>query len=181
MLYDFRKPGDTPSLYRRIFMDSNAIPAQPKSLADVRSQFDELCEYFNIQTTLSGPEKFSALREVSAHDLVKAIPHLKNHTFRPVTDEIFLHSGMIEYLQSKEFAEEFNRRGYKILIGEVRNEETLYSSYNAPSEPTVEALKLQVSNYYAPQVTDRVIHQYKLPVSDKLEDWQRTFGETLEA
>lgn len=179
MLYDFRRPGNTSSLYRRIFMDSNAIPAQPKSLADVRGQFDELCEHFDIQTSLPGPEKLSALRKVSADDIVKAIPHLKNHTFRPVTDDIFLHSGMIEYLQSKEFAEEFKSRGYRILIGEVRNEETLYSSYNAPTEPTMEALKLQISNYYAPQVTDRVIQQYKLPVSDKLEDWQRTFGETL--
>ncbi|KAG6353724.1 hypothetical protein INS49_005433 [Diaporthe citri] len=78
-------------------------------------------------------------------------PYLKNHTFRPVTDDIFVHSGMIEYLQSKEFADEFKIRGYKILIGEVHNEETLYSSYNAPTEPTVDALKLQVSNYYAPQ------------------------------
>lgn len=160
-------------------MDSNAIPAQPKSLADVRGQFDELCEYFQIQTTLPGPEKLSALRKVSSDDLVEAIPHLKNHTFRPVTDELFIHSGMIEYLQSKEFADEFKIRGYKILIGEVRNEETLYSSYNAPAEPNIDALKLQVSNYYAPQVTDRVLQQYKLPASDKLEDWQRTFGETL--
>lgn len=181
MLYDFRKPGNKSSLYRRIFMDSNAIPAQPKSLADVRGQFDELCEYFQIQTSLPGPEKLSALRGVSSGDLVKAIPHLKNHTFRPVTDDIFVHSGMIEYLQSKEFADEFKSRGYKILIGEVRNEETLYSSYNAPTEPTVDALKLQVSNYYAPQVTDRAVQEYKLPASNKLEDWQKTFGEKSSA
>lgn len=178
ILYDFRKPGNKSSLYRRIFMDSNAIPAQPKSLSDVRGQFDELCEYFQIQTSLPGSEKLSALRGVSSGDLVKAISHLKNHTFRPVTDDIFVRSGMIEYLQSKEFADEFKSRGYKILIGEVRNEETLYSSYNAPTEPTIDALKLQVSNYYAPQVTDRAIQEYKLPTSNKLEDWQKTFGET---
>ncbi|KAI8273251.1 hypothetical protein K4K56_002143 [Colletotrichum sp. SAR 10_98] len=176
MLYDFRKPGNKSSLYRRIFMDSNAIPAQPKSLADVQGQFDELCEYFKIEKSLSGSEKLSALRDISWEDLIKAIPHLKNHTFRPVTDDIFVHSGMIEYLQSKEFADEFNSRGYKILIGEVRNEETLYSSYNAPTEPTLDALRLQVSNYYAPDVTDRAIQQYKLPESGKLEDWQKTFG-----
>ncbi|KAF4816365.1 putative esterase/lipase [Colletotrichum siamense] len=176
MLYDFRKSGDKSSLYRRIFMDSNAIPAQPKSLADVQGQFDELCEYFKIEKSLSGSEKLSALRAISWEDLIKATPHLKNHTFRPVTDDIFVHSGMIEYLQSKEFADEFKSRGYKILIGEVRNEETLYSSYNAPTEPTLDALRLQVSNYYAPDVTDRAIQQYKLPESDKLEDWQKTFG-----
>jgi carboxylesterase type B len=179
MLYDFRKPGNRASLYRRIFMDSNAIPAQTKSLGDVRGQFDELCDYFQIPGSLSGPEKLSALREIGANDLVKAIPQLRNHTFRPVTDVVFIHSGMIEYPQSKEFADEFKNRGYKILIGEVRNEETLYSTYNAPTEPTLDALKLQVSNYYAPRVNERAIQQYKLPALDKLEDWQRTFGRIL--
>lgn len=176
MLYDFRKAGVSSSLYRRIFMDSNAIPAQPKSLADVQDQFDELCDYFKIDAGASGDEKLAILRSKSAEELVQAIPHLKHHTFRPVTDDIFVHSGMIEYLQSKEFADEFKRRKYRILIGEVRNEETLYSSYNAPTEPTLDALRLQISNYYAPDVTDRAIQQYKLPVSDKLIDWQTTFG-----
>ncbi|KAG7067948.1 Carboxylic ester hydrolase [Colletotrichum scovillei] len=176
MLYDFRKTGSDSPLYHRIFMDSNAIPAQPKSLADVQGQFDELCDYFKIDAAVSGAEKLSILRGKSVEELLEAIPQLKNHTFRPVTDDVFIHSGMIEYLQGKEFADEFKRRGYKLLIGEVRNEETLYSSYNAPTEPTLEALRLQVSNYYAPDVTDRAIQQYKLPESDKLQDWQTTFG-----
>ncbi|CCF43084.1 hypothetical protein CH063_12891 [Colletotrichum higginsianum] len=176
MLYDFRKPGDGGSLYRRVFMDSNAIPAQPKSLADVRGQFDELCTFFKIDMGLPSEQKLAILREKSAEELLQAIPRLENHTFRPVTDDVFIHSGMVEYLQSKEFADEFKKRGYKMLIGEVLNEETLYSSYNPPTEPTLEALRLQISNYYAPDVTDRAIQQYKLPESDKLSDWQKTFG-----
>nr|XP_036588714.1 carboxylesterase-lipase family protein [Colletotrichum truncatum]KAF6800088.1 carboxylesterase-lipase family protein [Colletotrichum truncatum] len=176
MLYDFRKDGDDSSLYRRIFMDSNAIPAQPKSLVDVQGQFDELCEYFGIDLELAGTEKLAVLRQKSSKELLQALPQMKNHTFRPVTDDVFVHSGMIEYLQSKEFADEFKRRGYRILIGEVRNEETLYSSYNPPTEPTLNALRLQISNYYAPDVTDRAIQQYKLLHSDQLEDWQKMFG-----
>ncbi|OHF02886.1 hypothetical protein CORC01_01644, partial [Colletotrichum orchidophilum] len=176
MLYDFRKAGSSSSLYRRIFMDSNAIPAQPKSLADVQGQFEELCEYFKIDVAISGGEKLSILRGKTVEELVEAIPKLNNHTFRPVTDDVFIHSGMIEYLQSKGFADEFKRRGYKLLIGEVRNEETLYSSYNSPTEPTLEALRLQVSNYYAPDVTDRAIQQYTLPETNKLQDWKTAFG-----
>ncbi|KAK7409084.1 hypothetical protein QQX98_008745 [Neonectria punicea] len=176
MLHEFRQPAPKSSMFRRIFMDSNAIPAQPKSLTDGQAQFDELCSYFNISATRSAEDKLASLRQISALDLVQAIPHLKHHTFRPVTDELFIQSEMIEYLQAKEFADEFKARGYRILIGEVLNEETLYSTYNGPTEPTIEALRLQVSNYYAPEVTDRILQCYDMPESGKLEDWKTLFG-----
>ena len=179
MLYEFRKPEPTASLFRRVFMDSNAIPAQPKSLEDGQRQFEELCDYFKVDMLLSPDAKLDILRAKTASDLVQAIPHLNNHTFRPVTDEIFIHSGMIEYLQSRDFAREFSDRGFRLLIGEVRNEETLYSSYNAPTEPTVESLRLQVSNYYASDVTDRAIACYQLPETKDLEDWKRLFGQIV--
>ncbi|KAL6400861.1 uncharacterized protein AUP68_16579 [Ilyonectria robusta] len=179
MLYEFRKPAPGNSLFRRIFMDSNAIPAQPKSLTDGQEQFDELCAHFNIDATSSVDGKLASLRQISTLDLVKAIPHLKQHTFRPVTDEIFIQSGMVEYLQGQEFANEFKARGYRILIGEVLNEETLYSAYNGPTEPTIEALQLQVSNYYAPEVTDRILQCYELLKSDNLEEWKTLFGQII--
>lgn len=53
-------------------------------------------------------------------------------TFRPVTDGIFIHAGMIDYLKSPEFAVQFKRCDSKLLIGEVLNEETMYSTYYAP-------------------------------------------------
>lgn len=179
MLYEFRKPGPKTSLFRRVFMDSNAIPAQPKSLEDGQKQFEELCDYFDVDRSLSPDAKLDILRGKTALDLVQAIPHLNSHTFRPVTDEIFIHSGMIEYLQSKNFAREFSDRGFRLLIGEVRNEETLYSSYNAPTEPTIESLRSQVSNYYAPNVTERAIACYRLPGTKNLEDWKTLFGQIV--
>ncbi|KAL4877383.1 Alpha/Beta hydrolase protein [Aspergillus karnatakaensis] len=179
MLHEFRKPDERKTLFRRFFMDSNAIPAQPKSLSDTKGQFDELCEYFGIEGTLPGKEKLSRLRQKTAQELVQAIPKLKNHTFRPVTDDIFIHSGMVEYLKSKTFADEFKARKARLLIGEVLNEETLYSTYNSPTEPTLESLRTQVSNYYAPEVTDRALKRYKLPESDCLEEWQKLFGQII--
>ncbi|KAL4942978.1 hypothetical protein BDV06DRAFT_235084 [Aspergillus oleicola] len=166
-------------LYRRFFMNSNAIPAQPKSLSDAKAQFDELCEYFNITTTSTSAEKMAMLRSKSAQDLVSAIAQLKNHTFRPVTDDIFIHSGMVEYISSPDFATEFKRRGYKLLIGEVANEETLYSTYNAPDEANLDALKRQVGNYYAPNVTKRVLKCYTLPEGKKLNEWRKLFGQII--
>lgn len=176
MLHEFRRPGPRTDLYRRVFMDSNAIPAQPKSLAEVEGQFDELCGHFGLDDSMPLAQKLSDLRSKTWKELLEAIPKLKNHTFRPITDELFLHSGMTEYLEGRQFADDFTSRGYKVLIGEVLNEETLYSAYNSPKEPTLDALRLQVNNYYAPDVTERVLKRYSLPTSEKLEDWQRVFG-----
>ncbi|KAL4738452.1 Alpha/Beta hydrolase protein [Aspergillus similis] len=146
MLYEFRRDAsrDSPRLYRRFFMDSNAIPAQPKSLSDTKEQFDELCAYFSIDLQASSAEKLARLRQKTAQELVAAIPNLKNHTFRPVTDDRFIHQGMAEYLASREFTSAFKASKARLLIGEVLNEETLYSTYNGPSEPTIEALRTQV-------------------------------------
>ncbi|KAL5591874.1 hypothetical protein FOVSG1_010763 [Fusarium oxysporum f. sp. vasinfectum] len=179
MLYEFRKPGPKTSLYRRVFMNSNAIPAQPKSLQETKPQFEEVCRLFNIDEEDSAKEKLARLRQVTTQDLVEAIPKLEHHTFRPVTDHLFIHSNVMEYLRSQDFAHEFKSRGYKILIGEVANEETLYSVYNSPTEPSLDALKMQVMNYYSPQVSERVIKRYGAPASEDLEDWKRLFGNII--
>lgn len=176
MLYELRQRKEHPPLFHRVFMDSNAIPAQPKSLHDVQSQFDELCQFFGLPVGLSGKDRLSELRKKSWQDLLQATTQLQNHTFRPVTDNIFIHDGMIEYANSASFASDFKKAGLRILSCEVLNEETLYSTYNAPTEPNMDSLRMQVSNYYAPAVTDRVLQLYNLPDSKNLEDWQKLFG-----
>jgi carboxylesterase type B len=175
VLYDFRRET---KLFHRFYMISNAIPAQPKALSDVNPQFDELCEYFDVPAALSGPERLDQLREVSHQDLVAALKNLKNHTFRPVTDELFIFNGFTDYNHSGAFAEEFKKRNLRIFIGEVLNEETLYATYNNP-EPNLESLRLQVSNYYAPETTDRVIKSYKLPTTEDRNEWNTLFGNII--
>jgi carboxylesterase type B len=99
VLHDFRttRPRTHTDLFHRFYMISNAIPAQPKTLAESEPQFDGLCEYFGIPATESGADKLAKLRALSWVDLLAAIKKLKNHTFRPVTD-IFIHSKMVEYI-----------------------------------------------------------------------------------
>ncbi|KAL4972738.1 Alpha/Beta hydrolase protein [Aspergillus desertorum] len=177
-LWDQRLAAD-PRLYRRFFMDSNAIPAQPKSLSDTEEQFDELCAYFNIDLQASSAEKLSQLRQKTPQELVAAIPNLKNHTFRLVSDDLFIHHGMAEYLASKEFASAFKARKARLLIGEVLNEETLYSTYNSPTEPTIEAQRAQIGNYYAPDVAERALRCYALPKSTDLSEWKKLFGQII--
>ncbi|KAG4433085.1 hypothetical protein IFR05_011425 [Cadophora sp. M221] len=181
VLHDFRKansPAPNNTLFHRFLMFSNAIPAQPRPLVESQPQFDEVCEYFKIQKSLSGAEKLSALRKIDAYDLVSAIKHFKNHTFRPITDEDFIFSGMVEYQRSGEFAKEFKKRGLKLLIGEMLNEESLYSVYNPP-EPNEESLRLQIANYYGPTTADRVLPWYKVPKSTDEKEWRALYGRII--
>ncbi|KAL3474300.1 Alpha/Beta hydrolase protein [Aspergillus californicus] len=177
VLYDFQCGGRR--LFHRVYMYSNAIPAQPKTLDEVNEQFDELCEYFRVPVDISCAERVERLREVPYHDLLAAIPHLKNHTFRPVTDDRFILPGFAEYHRSGAFAEKFKKRHLRILIGEVLNEETLYATYNSPEEAGLEALRHQVSNYYAPSTTDRILESYELPTSNSVSEWKTLFGNII--
>jgi carboxylesterase type B len=175
VLHDFRRETQ---LFHRFYMYSNAIPAQPKALVDVNGQFEELCEHFQVPTNISGPEKVEALRKISYRDLIEAISHLKNHTFRPVTDSLFIYPGFTKYHHSGKFAEEFKRRKLRILIGEVLNEETLYATYNCP-EPNIDSLRMQVANYYAPETTERVLKSYQLPSGSDPAEWKTLYGNII--
>ncbi|KAF7917200.1 uncharacterized protein EAE98_010305 [Botrytis deweyae] len=179
-MYEFQNPAfsaASPS-FHRIVMMSNAIPAQPKTPAECQSQFDELCQFFDIPEGSSGAEKLALLRRIESKKLVDAIMKLKNHTFRPVTDSSFIQPGMMDYHRNGTFAEEFKKRNFKIIIGEMLNEETLYAATNGP-EANVDSLRLQVSNYYAPATTSRVLKHYKLPDTDDKSDWTAVYGHII--
>ena len=179
VLHEFQKESQSQAqLFHRFYMYSNAIPAQPKMLKDVNPQFEEICAHFKIPSDLSGPEKVEKLRDISYQDLVASIRHLKNHTFRPVTDDLFIFPGFTEYHRSGAFAEQFQKRRLRVLIGEVLNEETLYATYNTP-DPNMDSLRLQVSNYYAPETTDRILNSYDLPSTADPEAWKKVYGDII--
>ncbi|GKZ72316.1 hypothetical protein AnigIFM60653_006407 [Aspergillus niger] len=180
VLYDFRGEMEDAmrNKFRRLYMHSNAIPSQPKTVEDCQPQFDELCQHFDIPADLTGAEKLEKLRAISAPDLCDAIMKLKHHTFRPVTDGIFIHPGVFDYYRNGSFAAEFKKRGLRLFIGEVRDENTLYAVTNGP-EANVESMKLQVSNYYSPATTDRLLRHYALPDSTDKQEWQSVFGQII--
>lgn len=176
VLHEMRNP-TCENLIKRFYMLSNAIPAQPKTIQETESQFDEVCTYFKIPPTVSPKDKVSHLRQIPAQDLVDALENLSNHTFRPVTDDLFIHSGMVGFLTSGAFAKIFKERDMNLLIGEVLNEETLYAEYNSPSEPSISSLKHQLENYYAPATVERILPSYTLPSkNDDLQAWKRLYG-----
>lgn len=177
MLYDFRsRKDDEKRLFHRLFMCSNAIPSQPKTPDETDLQFDELCEKLGISKGASNPEKLNQLRHIPAETLIRTIGAMENHTFRPVTDDLFIRAGLIEYQSSGALATDFLRRKCRLLIGEVANEETLYATYNPPTEPNLHALETQVHNYYAQDVTRRVLQKCDIPKSDDISEWSMLFG-----
>lgn len=166
-------------LFHRVFMCSNAIPAQPRPLAEAQPQFDELCDYFQISATATGAEKLAALRQVCHQKLVEALKHLTRHTFRPVTDGLFIEPGMMEYQRSQQFADQFLQRDMRLLIGEVLNEETLYATYNTP-DAGFDSLKIEVANYYGETTAERILKNYALPAEGSSEkDWRDLFGRII--
>ncbi|KAH7020279.1 Alpha/Beta hydrolase protein [Ilyonectria destructans] len=176
-LYDFRTEKPT-NRFRRLIMYSNAIPTQPKTTEDCEPQFEELCKYFEVPSTSDGAEKLRILREISAKDLCSGIMNLKNHTFRPVTDDLFIHSGIFDYYRDGSFAAEFKNRGLRLYIGEVLDENTLYAVTNGP-DANLPSLQLQISNYYPPATTTRLLQHYGLPNSDDKKDWEKLFGQIV--
>ncbi len=159
-------------------MYSNAIPTQPKTPEECQPQFDELCDYFGIPSTSSGLEKLKLLRGLSAEEISDAIMKLKHHTFRPVTDGVFIHPRLFAYYQDGSFAREFKRRGLRIFIGEVLSEETLYAVTNGP-DASLESLETQITNYYSPSTTSRLLKHYPLPSSRQKKDWEAVFGRII--
>lgn len=159
-------------------MYSNAIPTQPKTSEECQPQFDELCDYFGIPPSSSGPEKLKLLRGLGAEELRDAIMKLKNHTFRPITDGVFIHPGIFAYYRDGSFAREFKRRGLRIFIGEVLNEEALYAVTNGP-DASLESLETQISNYYSPSTTSRLLKHYRLPSSPQKQGWEAVFGRII--
>ncbi|CAI7647631.1 unnamed protein product [Penicillium viridicatum] len=175
-LYDFRSAGS--DHFRSMVMYSNAIPTQPKTPQECEAQFEEICTYFNAPSSLSGVEKLQFLRGISARDLCAGIMNLGNHTFRPVTDDMFIKPEIFDYYRDGSFAREFKRRDLRIFIGEVLNEETLYAATNCP-DANWESLQQQIANYYPLPTTQRLLQHYQTPKSDNKQDWADLFGKIV--
>ncbi|KAJ5085195.1 hypothetical protein N7532_009966 [Penicillium argentinense] len=176
-LYDFRGE-ESHGRFTRMIMYSNSISTQPKTPEDCEEQFEELCALFDIPADLTGAEKMRLLRDISAEELCSGIMKLKHHTFRPVTDGLFIHPGIFDYFQDGSFAAEFRKRGLKIFIGEVQDEDTLYAVTNPP-DAHINSLHLQVSNYYPQTTTKRLLQHYRVPDSADQRDWQGIFGRII--
>ncbi|KII84831.1 hypothetical protein PLICRDRAFT_117320 [Plicaturopsis crispa FD-325 SS-3] len=183
----FMAPSPSPGIFRRLVMYSNAIPANPKTIEEVQPQFDELVAACAISPSLSGPEKLAALRAMPAGELVGKVMGLTAHTFRPVLDGHFFPLDLFQRFVRGDFAAEFKARDLELLIGEVRDEETIYRQTNPPVD--LKTLRDEVGNYYSPRITDALLDAYLVrrvhaqgahPDPDPtIDEWKKIYGDIV--
>ena len=145
-------------LFQRVFMQSNAIPAPPKSIAEANGQLNALLGALGIATSLSASEKLERLRAISVEDLLQAATSLEVSTFRAVIDNDFISPHICDRVFSGELSQKLNERGFKVLIGEVEHEEAIYALVGAPT--TEDEMLPALGNYYRADVCKALLKHY---------------------
>jgi len=158
-------------------MWSNALPAQPKTVAESQEAFDGVLEACGIPLSLDSKEKMRRLRAVPMEELRSKIMNLKIHTFRGVTDDTFISSQMYASITDGRFAREFSRRGMSLIIGEVTDEELLYRATNPPMN--VKDLGTQLENYYRADQVEKLKTAFEVPADADAAALRDVFGDIV--
>ncbi|WWD16929.1 hypothetical protein CI109_101361 [Kwoniella shandongensis] len=161
LAYEFNFPEKAQPIIKRVIQYSNAVPAQPKSVEESQAAFDGLLETLGISLDLDSETKMSQLRAISTEDLMKVIMRLKIHTFRAVSDGVFVHKDMLERVHNGHYASHFKERDMAMIIGEVEEEELLYSVTNPPA--SLGDLTVQLNNYYPVSQVSKIEQLYGVP------------------
>ncbi|KAJ9640596.1 hypothetical protein H2204_003224 [Knufia peltigerae] len=168
-------------LFHNVWLCSNAIPAQPKSLEEATTQLENVFAHFQISPSLPLSQRLDGLREIDGTKLIESFHKLRLHTFRAVTDGEFIRGDMIEKFRDGTFARLFKERGVRILIGETENEQWLYSKVVPPE--SLAGLPRALENYYAAQVCERLMslsqYQATLDISSSTDKDDRAEAERL--
>jgi carboxylesterase type B len=167
---------DQKPLFSNVWLQSNAIPAQPKTMDEGKlfamtslycylpnladDQLQNVLSTFDVPEHLSSEERLDRLRDVPASALVKKIFDLDIHTFRGVTDNEIVPSDLVSDIRSGVFAARFKTRGMRILLGEAETEEALYALTNPPPTSSSKDMLHALNNYYALSVCESLLSIY---------------------
>lgn len=167
-------------IIKQVVHFSNALLVQPKAIKEVDEQYEELLTLLDIPLSLTPEEKLSHLRNVSADKLMEVLPTMKQHTFRAVSDNIFIANTLLLDLKSGKFSKLLlQKKNFNIVIGEVANEPYLYSVLDTPTSQ--EELIVQLENYYPTAAVKEMIKLYptvpnSLPEVEYHEQLRQLFG-----
>lgn len=175
-------------LIRRCLIRSGSAIVPSKSIAETRTQMEELCGILGVDSS----EGLDGLRRISPSDLTAAIPRMKAHTFRSVKDGGPARGGFVgdDWCKASltgDVSRWARQHGIMLVIGECADEDQLYRLVNAPKPSTPgadgslpAAAKIQLGNYYPARTLDHLLPAYEASrpaaTSTDLEPWADYYG-----
>ncbi|KAL4863322.1 hypothetical protein BDV12DRAFT_202231 [Aspergillus spectabilis] len=158
LAYDLRLP-DNQSLVKRACIWSNSFTVPPKTTSTAQVQFNQLLSALNIP--LSAPDKLPRLRSTSMLALLSAAESIDLHEFRPTTDSVFIPSNLFDSIMDGTFSRKLYQRQVRVMIGECRDEHSLYATWRPPSQSTRAALRHRLlADYPNPALVDMLMEMY---------------------
>ena len=166
---------DDQAIIRRVVLFSNGPGLPPKSLHEVQPHFDMLLAVLGIPQDLDARSKLARLRALPVKDLVLATSKIPENSFRAVTDGKWVRESLFHEIEDGRFAEVMLRRGVKLLIGDLPDENNVYKKVQPPS--SYHSLVRRLSVEY-PEAASRKLAKLYCPAGHPPEgsDWMETFG-----
>ncbi|KAG2012020.1 carotenoid ester lipase, variant 2 [Coprinopsis cinerea AmutBmut pab1-1] len=166
-------------------LQSNAMPTDPKTSAQLDPQFDALCKALGLDP--DSPDILETLKDdtkVPASRITEVIEEEKlgrYGAFRGCLsdDWIITSPGPMERQHNGSFATSLRERGVKyIVVGEVSEEWYLYSIAHPISSPA--DITFQLERYFTPEfVSELVGHYPPLPSETSEAELLRRFGDVF--
>ncbi|GFG20286.1 uncharacterized esterase/lipase C417.12 [Aspergillus udagawae] len=159
LAYDLQLPPEQ-SCVKQACIWSNSPAVQPKNGAAAQLQFNQLLSALKIPTSLSWKEKLSRLRSIPAKTLLDAATSIELHQFRPTSDGTFIDPALFKSLDNGTFARKLAARSIRIMLGECRDERSLYATWHPPQSNTLQSLHRRLLADYPRHIADAVIKIY---------------------
>ncbi|KAF4496731.1 triacylglycerol lipase V precursor [Fusarium agapanthi] len=139
---------------------------------------DELLTRLGIDLALSNEEKLTSLRAVPHDRLVQVQTGMRISEFRVLADDTFYPVGLMDKINSGEFAKRMKNRGIRLINGECESEHVMYRRWRTPQE-SYSAVYGRLLADFSPEVTQKIMDHYcgsskNLPAG--YNNWEDFFG-----
>ncbi|TLD26141.1 paraben-hydrolyzing esterase precursor [Venturia nashicola] len=177
LTYDLDQPPQN-RLIKRIIMHSNGPGVPPKSLEETQLQFNELLSVLSIPQSLPFSEKLALLRSKSSQELMSAIPKMKLHQFRAITDGDFIKPSLFPSILNGSFAAQVIASNVQIIIGDCTSEHHIYALHRPAPSPSATTIFKRLEADYPVHICQALSQHYsptgQLPPGCK--NWPEAFG-----
>ena len=174
LAYELALP-DSQAIMRRVVLFSNGPGLPPKSLHELQSHFDLLLDVLHISRKLDAKRKLEILRSLPYEALLEAVYQLPENSFRAVTDGVWVRHSLFDEIEDGRFAETMLRRGVKIMIGDLPDENNVYKMVQPPASYNglVSRLSIEYPEFASRRLAKLYCPARALPSNTT---WQDVFG-----